>query len=277
MVYISWDLNNPNCYFDFPECILNLSHYFKYEYDMNGENTQHNPIYLHNCNWDILSAFYVWIENLMLIEDVDLTDANDELVFDVDYMIGRYDKLLFDLLKFGVTNQIKLFVNSMAKALCNLNNFDKIDSSYYRSVILKYNNIQTFDIYQTCIFDNYDNFEHYKHVPNKKNYIIISRNIKSIPDNAFYGCKELKGIQMHDDIEYIGCFAFSLTGLTKIKIPSNIKNCGLLCFGMFKDIRNGWVFIDTNYNLMNDSITDFNNMINLDNYFDDHIPDLSEI
>lgn len=65
--------------------------------------------------------------------------------------------------------------------------------------------------------------------------IVLSENIKEIPDNAFEDCYELSSIIIPNGVEKIGADAFrKCYKLEKIKIPNSVKYIGEYAFSDWK-------------------------------------------
>ena len=77
--------------------------------------------------------------------------------------------------------------------------------------------------------------------------IVIPNHIEIIHPYAFYGCKELKKVVMHDKIISIGNSSFSNSGLIEIDIPSSVIKIGDEAFGSCSSLQE--VFISPNSNL----------------------------
>lgn len=56
--------------------------------------------------------------------------------------------------------------------------------------------------------------------------VILSKNIKRIPQEVFFDCHNLSEINLHDGIVDIGNSAFRNTHIEKLIIPSTVKNIG---------------------------------------------------
>ena len=54
--------------------------------------------------------------------------------------------------------------------------------------------------------------------------------VKSIGDSAFYGCKQVTGVAMHDDLKYICQYAFAGSGVTSVSIPGSVEVFGESAF-----------------------------------------------
>lgn len=60
--------------------------------------------------------------------------------------------------------------------------------------------------------------------------VIVPENIREIGNFAFYNCRTLQSIKLHNDITKIGSYAFYRTRLAEITIPSSVQEIGGLAF-----------------------------------------------
>jgi hypothetical protein len=75
--------------------------------------------------------------------------------------------------------------------------------------------------------------------------IEIPLSIKTIPDMAFYNCKNLKNILLHDEIRSIKKHAFYSSGIRELRIPPKIKEINLkLLIGIKK------IYLSKNTNVL---------------------------
>ena len=58
------------------------------------------------------------------------------------------------------------------------------------------------------------------------NKVILSENIKSLPNDMFVGCKKLKEVNFPSSLEAIGIESFRGCGFTELTIPSSVKHIG---------------------------------------------------
>ena len=66
------------------------------------------------------------------------------------------------------------------------------------------------------------NFEYNKKI--KK--VVVKKGVKSISENAFYGCENLKSVKLPSTLKKINNGAFGKTKITKLTIPSSVKEIG---------------------------------------------------
>ena len=59
--------------------------------------------------------------------------------------------------------------------------------------------------------------------------VITTNNLKTVKEHAFYNCPNLKTVNF-SNIETMGSFAFSNTGLEEIRLPENVSNWGNCVF-----------------------------------------------
>lgn len=67
--------------------------------------------------------------------------------------------------------------------------------------------------------------------------LVIPEGVEVLPERAFYGCLNLKEVQLPKSLLYIHERAFSKTGLTHIEIPDTVKYIGPYAFSCCKDLR----------------------------------------
>lgn len=67
--------------------------------------------------------------------------------------------------------------------------------------------------------------------------VILPRSIKAILEKAFDGCKNLKHIDLPEDLEYLDSFCFSSSGLTEIAFPNSLKNIPSYCCSRCCDLE----------------------------------------
>ena len=60
--------------------------------------------------------------------------------------------------------------------------------------------------------------------------VVIPKEVTTIIDLAFEGCKNLKSVTIPDGVKYIGWEAFKNSGLEKIHIPSSVEEMGYCLF-----------------------------------------------
>ena len=53
--------------------------------------------------------------------------------------------------------------------------------------------------------------------------VVTTNNLKTVNTHAFYNCPNLKNVNF-SNIEYVGSFAFSNTGLEEIRLPANVSS-----------------------------------------------------
>lgn len=68
--------------------------------------------------------------------------------------------------------------------------------------------------------------------------IEIPKRIHEIPDSCFLGCKQLKKVTMHDNIESIGEYAFYNSGLEKVTIPGSVVKISQHAFDRCENMAN---------------------------------------
>lgn len=58
-------------------------------------------------------------------------------------------------------------------------------------------------------------------------YVVCGAGVRSIPENCFFGCDNLKGVQLNEGLESIGnCAFFSCPSLTELYIPESVTEFG---------------------------------------------------
>lgn len=60
--------------------------------------------------------------------------------------------------------------------------------------------------------------------------VIIKKGITSIPEDAFYGCKNLKSVKLPNGLKTIGPCAFYGTSIKTVTVPSSVKTIGTGAF-----------------------------------------------
>jgi hypothetical protein len=61
--------------------------------------------------------------------------------------------------------------------------------------------------------------------------IELSKGLKTIGDNAFYGCSKLERVEIPNGVTNIGKFAFFLCSrLKEVTVPESVVNIGLYAF-----------------------------------------------
>lgn len=61
--------------------------------------------------------------------------------------------------------------------------------------------------------------------------VILPKSIKAVFNNAFNGCKNLKHIDLPDDVQYLGEYCFNSSGITEFTCPNSLTKIpdGCLC------------------------------------------------
>ena len=60
--------------------------------------------------------------------------------------------------------------------------------------------------------------------------VILPKSLKGILSGAFYGCKNLKHIDLPDSVVYMGCYCFAKSGLENFNCPRALGIIPLACF-----------------------------------------------
>ena len=60
--------------------------------------------------------------------------------------------------------------------------------------------------------------------------VIIKKSITAIPEDAFYGCKNLKSVKLPNGLKTIGPCAFYGTSIKTVTVPSSVKTIGTGAF-----------------------------------------------
>lgn len=63
-------------------------------------------------------------------------------------------------------------------------------------------------------------------------YVVFGANVKTVGDNAFEGCSNLKEIRLNDSLEIIGEGAFCYVGAEELVIPASVTEIGGAAFNM---------------------------------------------
>ena len=60
--------------------------------------------------------------------------------------------------------------------------------------------------------------------------VVIKKGITEIPDDAFYGCKNLKSVKLPSTLKTIGSYAFYNTSIQNLTIPKSVETIGMSAF-----------------------------------------------
>lgn len=63
-------------------------------------------------------------------------------------------------------------------------------------------------------------------------YVVFGANVKTVGDEAFEGCSNLKEIRLNDTLESIGKMAFCYVGAKELVIPASVTEIGEAAFNM---------------------------------------------
>lgn len=118
----------------------------------------------------------------------------------------------------------------------NLQNITQIDFSKFTGIDLSscsFNNTGVQEIILPDTVEKIRDNGFYQNITLKK--VILSKNIKHILSEEFFGCYELSEINLHEGIVDIGNNAFRDTHIEKLIIPSTVKNIGDFVYSFYSE------------------------------------------
>lgn len=71
---------------------------------------------------------------------------------------------------------------------------------------------------------------------NSLSSLTLGKNVKSIGDSAFSGCKKLSKITFNDELQYIGESSFTSTAISELNLPDSVQYIGGLAFGFCSNL-----------------------------------------